>query len=294
MNINFTSAVTLLTTSILLAGSVLAQTPAAKPASPATAKAPASTAKTTGGAPLVLKTAKEKTSYAIGTDVGTNVVNSLRRNEIEFDEAILFRGLKDGLSGAKLLLTDDEIKAILMEAQKAVKTKQEAQAKAVAEKNKAAGEENKKEGEAFLAANKTKEGVVTLASGLQYKILKQGDGPKPLPTDTVECNYRGTLVNGTEFDSSYKRGQTASFGVTQVIHGWTEILQLMPVGSKYQVFIPSELGYGPRGAGTDIGPNATLIFEIELVSIKAKPADAAKPAEPAKPADAAKPAEHAK
>jgi FKBP-type peptidyl-prolyl cis-trans isomerase len=175
-----------------------------------------------------------------------------------------------------------------------VKAKQEVQAKAAAEKSKAAAEDNKKEGETFLAANKSKEGVVTLASGLQYKILKQGDGAKPLPTDTVECNYRGTLINGKEFDSSYKRGQTASFGVTQVIHGWTEILQLMPVGSKYQVFIPSELAYGPRGAGADIGPNSTLIFEIELVSIKAKPAEAAAPAEPAKPAEAAKPAEPAK
>lgn len=133
-----------------------------------------------------------------------------------------------------------------------------------------AGEANKKEGEAFLAANKAKEGVVTLPSGLQYKILKEGTGPKPAASDSVICNYRGTLLNNTEFDSSYKRGEPATFPVGQVIHGWTEALQLMPVGSKWQLFIPAELAYGPRGAGPDIGPNATLIFEVELLSIQGK------------------------
>ncbi len=130
------------------------------------------------------------------------------------------------------------------------------------------GDDNKKEGASFLAANKAKPEVVTLHSGLQYKIEKQGTGRKPRAKDTVECNYRGTLINGKEFDSSYKRGQTATFPVRGVIPGWTEILQLMPVGSKYQVFIPSDLAYGTRGVGSDIGPNSTLIFEIELVSIK--------------------------
>ena len=123
-------------------------------------------------------------------------------------------------------------------------------------------------GTAFLAANKTKPGVVTLPSGLQYKIEKQGTGRKPRATDSVECNYRGTLIDGKEFDSSYKRGQTATFPVNRVIPGWTEILQLMPTGSKYKVFIPSNLAYGERGAGADIGPNATLIFDIELIAIK--------------------------
>lgn len=123
-------------------------------------------------------------------------------------------------------------------------------------------------GEAFLADNKAKPGVVTLPSGLQYIVEKQGTGRKPSATDTVECHYRGTLIDGKEFDSSYKRGQTASFPVNQVIPGWTEILQRMPVGSKYKVFIPSDLGYGPRGAGADIPPNSALIFEIELISIK--------------------------
>ena len=130
------------------------------------------------------------------------------------------------------------------------------------------GKENKMAGKAFLAENKTKPGVVTLHSGLQYKIEKQGTGRKPRATDSVECNYRGTMIDGKEFDSSYKRGQTATFPVNRVIPGWTEILQLMPVGSKYKVFIPSDLAYGERGAGADIGPNATLIFDIELIAIK--------------------------
>ena len=129
---------------------------------------------------------------------------------------------------------------------------------------------NKKEGEVFLAANKTKEGVVTLPSGLQYKIVTEGAGPKPTASDTVVCNYQGTLINGVEFDSSYKRGQPATFPVGRVIRGWTEALQLMPLGSKWQLFIPSDLAYGERGAGGDIGPNATLIFEVEVISIQGK------------------------
>jgi FKBP-type peptidyl-prolyl cis-trans isomerase FklB len=133
-----------------------------------------------------------------------------------------------------------------------------------------AAETNKKEGEAFLSANKTKPGVVALPSGLQYRVLKEGSGPKPTASDSVVCNYRGVLLDKTEFDSSYKRGQPATFQVGQVIKGWTEALQLMPVGSKWQLFIPSELAYGQRGAGNDIGPNATLIFEVELLSIAGK------------------------
>jgi FKBP-type peptidyl-prolyl cis-trans isomerase FklB len=151
-----------------------------------------------------------------------------------------------------------------MQLQKEMQEKQ--QAKAAAE-----GDANKKEGDAFLAANKTKEGVVTLPSGLQYKILKEGNGPRPTASDSVVCNYKGTLINGTEFDSSYKRGEPATFPVTGVIKGWTEALQLMPVGSKWQLFIPPDLAYGPRGTpGGPIGPNATLIFEVELISIKDK------------------------
>ena len=129
---------------------------------------------------------------------------------------------------------------------------------------------NKKEGTAFLAANKAKQGVTTLPSGLQYKIEKEGTGPKPAASDTVVCNYRGTLIDGKEFDSSYKRGQPASFPVSGVIKGWTEALQLMPVGSKWDLYVPAELAYGDRGAGPDIGPGATLIFEVELLSIQGK------------------------
>jgi FKBP-type peptidyl-prolyl cis-trans isomerase FklB len=132
---------------------------------------------------------------------------------------------------------------------------------------KEAGAKNKVEGEAFLAENGKKEGVVTLPDGLQYKILKEGDGAKPKATDTVTVHYRGTLISGTEFDSSYKRKEPVSFPVNGVIAGWTEALQLMKVGSKWQLFIPSTLAYGERGAGPDLGPNATLIFEVELISI---------------------------
>jgi FKBP-type peptidyl-prolyl cis-trans isomerase FklB len=139
-----------------------------------------------------------------------------------------------------------------------------------AEEAKIMGAANKTQGEAFLAENKTKEGVVTLPSGLQYKIITAGTGPKPTAADTVICNYRGTLLDGKEFDSSYKRNQPLSIPVGRVIKGWTEALQLMPVGSKWQLFIPSDLAYGERGAGADIGPNSTLIFEVELISIQGK------------------------
>ena len=202
--------------------------------------------------------------------------------------------MKESLTGEKLALTEEEAKTAFTAYQKKARDVQEAKLKVI-------GEANKKESEAFLAANKLKEGVVTLPSGLQYKIDKQGNGPKPLATDTVEVNYRGTLIDGKEFDSSYKRGQTLSIPVTRVIKGWTEALQLMPVGSKYKIFVPADLAYGPRGAGGDIGPESALIFEIELVSIKPKPEPAAKaapslnaPAKPAAAPNASKPAVPAK
>jgi FKBP-type peptidyl-prolyl cis-trans isomerase FklB len=163
----------------------------------------------------------------------------------------------------KTVMTDMEAHNTLMQAQQEAKKK-------IDETRQASMEPNKKAGDAFLAANKTKEGVVTLPSGLQYKILKEGTGPKPTPADSVVCNYRGTLIDGKEFDSSYKRGQPATFPVGQVIKGWTEALQLMPVGSKWQLFVPADLAYGDRGAGADIGPGSTLIFEVELISIKGK------------------------
>jgi FKBP-type peptidyl-prolyl cis-trans isomerase FklB len=196
------------------------------------------------------------------------------------------RGLKDTLAGGKTLLTDQEAQATLTALQNDLRKKQ-------LELRQQAGETNKKEGEAFLATNKAKDGVVALPSGLQYKILTEGTGPKPSATDSVVCNYRGTLLDGKEFDSSYKHGQPATFPVNGVIKGWTEALQLMPAGSKWQLFVPAQLAYGDRGAGPDIGPNATLVFEVELLSIQphAQPPtpSAAQPPQPATPPPALAP-----
>jgi FKBP-type peptidyl-prolyl cis-trans isomerase FklB len=263
---------TMLAAGVVLLGNAVAQTsaapsqtpPAKKPAAPAAKKSSSAATKTgtaTKDQPVTaLTTTKQKASYAIGMNWGTG----LHRQGIDVDSAALIQGMKDALAGGKTLLTEDEARAALMQLQKEIQEKQ--QAKAAAE-----GETNKKEGDAFLAANKTKESVVTLPSGLQYKILKEGNGPKPTASDSVVCNYKGTLINGTEFDSSYKRGEPATFPVTGVIKGWTEALQLMPVGSKWQLFIPPDLAYGPRGTpGGPIGPNATLVFEVELISIKEK------------------------
>jgi len=204
-----------------------------------------------------LKTDRDKLSYALGMDLG----NQLKAKGVEIDSEVFARALRAALAGQKTLLTDADAKTIITELQKTIVVKQAAAAKVTGDKNKA-------DGTAFLAANKAKPGVTTLPSGLQYKIIKAGTGKKPAAADTVVCNYKGTLIDGKEFDSSYKRGQPASFPVNKVIKGWTEVLQLMPVGSTWQVFIPPDLAYGERGAGTDIGPNATLIFEIELIAIK--------------------------
>jgi FKBP-type peptidyl-prolyl cis-trans isomerase FklB len=239
------------------------QAPVAKGPAAKTGQAPAAKRQT----PLTLKTPKDKASYAIGLNIG----RGMRKDAVDIDPNILSRGLKDGLAGGKPLLTDEEAKTALMVLQSDVRKKQ-------ADKMLMVGETNKKEGEEFLAANKTKEGVVTLPSGLQYKILKEGAGPKPSATDSVVCNYRGTLLNDTEFDSSYKRGQPATFPVGGVIKGWTEALQLMSVGSKWQLFVPSELAYGQRGPNPEIGPNSTLIFEVELLSIQDKATGSQPPA----------------
>jgi FKBP-type peptidyl-prolyl cis-trans isomerase FklB len=251
------------------------QAPAAKtPPAPATQKAPAAKTNTPTRPrtqpPLTLKTQKDKTSYAVGMNVGKGLAANLRQQSVEVDQAILLRGMKDAFSGGKMLLTDDEAKAVLTQLQTVVRNRQQEKMKVEQEKMKVAADLNKKEGAEFLTANKSKDGVVTLPSGLQYKVLTEGTGPKPAATDTVSCNYRGTLTNGTEFDSSYKRGQPLSIQVNRVIKGWTEALQLMPVGSKWQLFIPSDLGYGDGGSGPVIGPGATLIFEVELLSIQDK------------------------
>jgi FKBP-type peptidyl-prolyl cis-trans isomerase FklB len=236
-------------------GSSQAAAPA-KTSSATAAKKPTTAAKPATG--LALTTQKQKASYALGMKIGSD----LKRQGVatSVDPAITARGLKDALAGSKLLLTDDQEKSALMQLQTDVRAAQDAKAKE-------ASGPARKAGEAFLAENKGKEGVVALPSGLQYKILTAGTGPKPTASDTVTCNYRGTLLSGKEFDSSYKRGQPASFPVSGVIKGWTEALQLMPVGSKWQLFIPPDLAYGDRGAGGDIGPGETLIFEVELISI---------------------------
>jgi FKBP-type peptidyl-prolyl cis-trans isomerase FklB len=223
--------------------------------------------------PTSVKTKTEKFSYALGMNFGTNLGNTLKKQSVDVDWNLVAQGLKASTSGGKTLLTEDEAKTALADMQKEVQEQRQAKAKV-------AGEKNKTEGEAFLAANKAKEGVVTLPDGLQYKILTAGKGPKPAASDSVVCYYRGTLISGTEFDSSYKRGQPATFGVGQVIKGWTEALQLMPVGSKWQVVIPPNLAYGERGAGADVGPNSTLLFEVELLSIVDKQANKNKAVRP--------------
>jgi len=211
---------------------------------------------------LIFKTQKDKSSYAVGVDIARN----FKRQEIEVDVDLLIKGLKDELSGQNLLLTEKDLQKTLSVFQSEVRRRQrelrqkQMQVSSIAE-------DNKKTGEAFLAQNKMQEGVVTLPSGLQYKILKESEGKKPTEADTVECHYRGTFINRTEFDSSYKRGQPATFKVKEIMPGWREALKLMPVGSKWQLFIPPELAYRARGSGR-IPPNSTLIFEVELISVK--------------------------
>ncbi|ADB16645.1 peptidylprolyl isomerase FKBP-type [Pirellula staleyi DSM 6068] len=203
-----------------------------------------------------MKTVKEQASYAIGLNIGSD----LKSEAAELDVEALVRGLKDSLAGAKPALSEEQIQA-------AMKVfVGELQAKA-AEKAKGAADKNAKEGAAFLAANKTKQGVKTTASGLQYQVLKAGTGASPKATSTVKTHYHGTLIDGTVFDSSVDRGEPAQFPVNRVIPGWTEALQMMKVGDKWRLFLPSELAYGERGAGDDIGPNSVLVFEVELIDI---------------------------
>jgi FKBP-type peptidyl-prolyl cis-trans isomerase FklB len=216
-------------------------------------------------APTTLKDQQDKVSYAIGLNVGQSVKQQTQQQGLTLKPDIVAAGFRDALSGGKTLLTDQEVHDTLMGLQKDMM-------------NKASelGDKNKKEGEAFLAENKKKPGVKTLPSGLQYQVIKEGKGEKPKATDTVKANYKGTLINGTEFDNSEKRGEPATFLLRDVIPGWTEALQLMAVGSKWRLFIPSDLAYGERGAGNLIGPNATLIFEVELLGIEKGGSPAAK------------------
>ena len=204
-----------------------------------------------------LKTQKDSVSYSIGTDIGKN----LKAQQIEIDAHALARGISDVVTGAKTMLTDEQIQACMTSFQKNLAEKAHARMQEL-------GEKNKKEGEAFLAANKTKEGVKTTASGLQYKVEKMGTGPKPTAEQTVVINYKGTLLSGAEVDDSYKRGGPSTFPMKTFMQGLVEGLELMPTGSKFTFYIPPEIGYGVAGAGEAVPPNATLIFDVELVSIQ--------------------------
>ena len=203
-----------------------------------------------------LKDAKQRISYSIGADIGKN----FKRSEIDIDPKTLAAGMVDALAG-KTLLTEEEMKDTLQKFQTEMMTKMQA-------KQKESGDKNTKDGEAFLAANAKKEGVKVTASGLQYKVIKSGTGKTPKATDTVKTHYHGTLIDGTVFDSSIERKEPVTFPVNGVIPGWTEALQLMKEGDKWQLFIPAKLAYGERGAGQKIGPNSALVFEVELLSIE--------------------------
>src|SRR5206468_7056069 len=215
-----------------------------------------------------LKDQKDKVSYSIGMNIGFN----LSKQKVDINPDVLNAGMKDAIAG-KPQLTPDQVKDVMAQFEKDMEQKQ-----------KQLGEKNKTDGAKFLEDNKKKPGVKTTASGLQYKVEKEGTGSQPKATDMVTVNYRGTLIDGTEFDSSYKRGQPATFPVNGVIKGWTEALQLMKQGSKYQLFIPSNLAYGERAMGPDIGPNSTLIFEVELMEVKPPPTPAPKAPPPPAPA----------
>jgi FKBP-type peptidyl-prolyl cis-trans isomerase len=217
-------------------------------------------------------TEQDKRGYALGVELGLDVA----KQGDGVNQHLVMQGMKDALTSQKYLMTLDDMNVVLIKMQDEQRNKMAIAVKEFAEKN-------KKDGEAFLAANKTKEGVVALPSGLQYKILKTGDGSKPGLDDKVVCQYRGTLLDGTQVDSSYERNEPSTFPLKGVIKGWTEALQLMPVGSKWQLFVPSSLAYGERGNGRSIGPNATLVFEVELLSIQAKSTEAGPQGAAAKP-----------
>lgn len=196
---------------------------------------------------------KEKISYIIGRDMASN----LKKQGIDIEAASFIKGMKEAMEGKPSVLSQEEVQQAMMALQQGM-----------AQTQNASGSENKKTGEDFLAENKNKEGVKTLPSGLQYQVLQEGSGKSPSKTDTVTTHYHGTLIDGTVFDSSYERNEPATFPVSGVIAGWTEALQMMKEGAKWRLFIPANLAYGAQGAGSDIGPHSTLIFDVELLSVK--------------------------
>jgi FKBP-type peptidyl-prolyl cis-trans isomerase FklB len=239
---------------LAVSGAVFAQD---KP--PATTQAqPSTQPQAQGNKPATLQ---DRASYVIGLNLG----QSLKAQEITVTQDLVIQGLRDGLAGSDPLLTQEEIQAAMQEFQQQIMAQQQ-------EKRKAAGDKNLQESQVFLEQNKAKPGIKTTASGLQYEVVKEGSGESPKPTDRVTVHYRGTLIDGTEFDSSYQRNQPATFPVNGVIPGWVEALQLMKPGAKYKLYIPPALAYGERGAGGQIGPNQALIFEVELISIDKTPA----------------------
>jgi len=213
------------------------------------------------------KSKGDSVSYSIGFNVGQNLMNQFQSDTIANSQALDIEGFKDGMNKLSPKLTQEQMMGIMMALQQDIMTKREAQKQQMEKLKKIAGEENKKKGDAFLAENKKKEGIQITASGLQYKVITMGKGRKPTTSNDVKVHYKGALIDGKVFDSSYNRNEPVTFPVTGVIKGWTEVLQLMPEGSKWTVYIPSDLAYGDRGAGKDIGPNEVLVFDVELLQV---------------------------
>jgi FKBP-type peptidyl-prolyl cis-trans isomerase FklB len=220
-----------------------------------------------------LKTQKDKMSYVVGYDLGSKIGSDIKKQELDFAIDAFLRGMKEAINGTKAALPDSEMTSAMMafqqkmmEKSQAMKEKQQAEMKGLSDKN-------LKEGQDFLAANAKKDSVKVLPSGLQYKVLVEGKGEQPTAKDTVVTHYRGSLIDGKVFDESYSRGEPITFPVSGVIKGWTEALQLMKTGSKWELYIPASLAYGERGAGQMIGPNSTLVFTVELLQVKKGPAD---------------------
>jgi len=252
----------------LIAPGVTLAADEAKAAAPATEvheKAPAAKSTKAKSSASAFKTEEQKVSYSIGLNIANNLKQMKQQAGFAVDAALVEQGLKDSMSGGKLKMTNEEVATTMQAFSQKMQAKQKEAMAAHEAEMKKSGDKNVEDGKAYLAANAKKDGVKVTKSGLQYKVITEGKGPMPKATDTVTVNYRGKLISGKEFDSSYSRGEPATFAVNAVIPGWTEVLQLMPEGSKWEVVIPSDLAYGPGGAGGDIGPNSTLVFEVELL-----------------------------